>query len=35
LAQCKIDIGAFRRKYAALNEVASIIAAMDETEQVM
>jgi hypothetical protein len=35
LAQCKIDIGAFKRKYAALNEVASIIAAMDETEQVM
>lgn len=32
LAQCKIDIAAFRRKYAALNEVASIIAAMDETE---
>lgn len=32
LAQCKIDIGAFRRKYSALSEVASIIAAMDDTE---
>lgn len=32
LAQCKIDIGAFRRKYSALTEVASIIAAMDDTE---
>lgn len=32
LAQCKIDIGAFRRKYSALAEVASIIAAMDDTK---
>jgi len=31
MAQCKIDIGAFRRKYSALSEVASIIAAMDDT----